>query len=795
MSPSDHQAGSPSANSNGIGSGTPSTPAAAGTPKSATGAKGKDKASDDGEGKGTKSETSASGSHANSPAPNSGEDRKDGEDKPASRPTTSALHLNQYIARDHLHAAALYNQTTSKNELIREKRKEAQYYADLRRVRATNPGAIYGPGYQGFGNGYTDGKTQIVYPAQRKRVGGRKATSIRFNRKALQEAAEQQEILVPVRLEVDYEKHKLRDTFTWNLHDRTVPTRVFAEQLVEDFHLPLTKDLVEEVRKQIDEQVTDFHPHVFFEDQPLNPTLPYWAYKNDEMRILIKLNITIGHHTLVDQFEWDINNPNNSPEEFAQLLTREMCLSGEFTTAIAHSIREQAQLYTKSLYMTGHPFDGRPIEEEDLRNALLPSPVPNTIRTAFHAKDYTPLLYELNDQDLDRAEKSELREARRKRRRRGGPALPDLKDVPKTYRSQIVSSVLPGAVQSVSELRTHKRTVRDGDPSESEDSDSGVEPTPQPAPANLSNLTRRQRGAALNAQTAMRNSAARSATPELEGLQPPRHLTQRVTPSPLSFSRRADVPESILVKLRVPKDKFIKLLKDLEAKEKAAKEAEEKREKERIEKEKAEAAKKEDTKIKAEVPDTKPARGTPTPGPTSGTPTPGHTSKPDLKDPKTSASPAPAATKSTRGASSTPSNATPSASSPPRPKASKEKVVRSLPLHTKGASSNGSQPPPPAWLTKAIADIAKTYPDDKIETVMRLTPLDPETEQPLNAAQQSAAAAKGVELKMVYSPKIRCLDCPGKAYIPGPGETLENFMVHLRNKNHRDKVDARTGKK
>lgn len=39
--------------------------------------------------------------------------------------------------------------------------------------------------------------------------------------------------------------------------------------------------------------------------------------------------------------------------------------------------------------------------------------------------------------------------------------------------------------------------------------------------------------------------------------------------------------------------------------------------------------------------------------------------------------------------------------------------------------------------------------------------------------------------------RIKCLDCPGKLYTPGPGETLSNYEVHLKNRLHRQKVNER----
>ena len=94
---------------------------------------------------------------------------------------------------------------------------------------------------------------------------------------------------------------------------------MFAETLVEDFKIPQEhlQFVSQEVFKIISETVGEYYPHIFLEEQTEDPSAPDAGSKNDEMRIVVKLNITIGAHTLVDQFEWDINNPLNSPEEFA----------------------------------------------------------------------------------------------------------------------------------------------------------------------------------------------------------------------------------------------------------------------------------------------------------------------------------------------------------------------------------------------------------------------------------------------------------------------------------------------
>lgn len=500
--------------------------------------------------------------------------------RPRETPADKIL-LEQYVNRE-FHHSALMAWKNPHQELLQQKRAERDYYLSLQHERQVNPGAIFGSGYEGYGNARTDLKSQhpqLLYPSNRRRPGGRKAKDLRISRDDMLAQAEQLEDLVPIRLDIDWDKIKLRDTFTWNLHDRVTPPDVFAEKLVEDLRLPLEScgPLVRQISQSIQDQLADFYPQVFMEEEALDPHLPYHAYKNDEMRILVKLNITIGQHTLVDQFEWEINNPLNSPEEFAIQMTKDLSLPGEFTTAIAHSIREQVQLFTKSLYILSHPFDGRPIEDPDLKASFQPSPLPSPFRPFQSAKDFTPYLYELNEAELERTEVSISREQRRQKRsvnRRGGPALPDLKDRQRTIRTLVVSSVIPGAASSIEESRLFKRSgtsrsrraaagQRDGG-DESDDSDSEESSADSPAVSHLAQgtaRTRGMRGAASVAQAAMRANLVRSATPEVASLHEPRGSIRRRDYRDDS----SDVPDKLVVKLKISRDKFRQFIKDMKS--------------------------------------------------------------------------------------------------------------------------------------------------------------------------------------------------------------------------------------
>jgi SWI/SNF-related matrix-associated actin-dependent regulator of chromatin subfamily B protein 1 len=528
------------------------------------------------------------------------------------------VELEQYQHRTDIHTAALVSDTTEQTllhefkkggkwsymrhrglspVLIRDEKDDYLSKHGVERPRWFDPpvkplrdsATVFGLGYGQYGN-LGNGITQqpkpwIRYPAERRRAGGKVTKELRISRKDIATQAEQLDELVPIRLDVEWNKVRLRDTFTWNLHDGVVATNQFAQQLVEDFGLPLDQcgPLVQQVTTSLREQIQDFYPHVFIEEEALDPHLPYLAYKDDEMRITIKLNITIGQHTLVDQFEWEINNPSNSPEDFARQMTRDLSLAGEFTTAIAHSIREQSQLFTRSLYVMGHPFDGRPIEDQELKSGFLPSPMPSPFRPYQAAKEFTPYLYELNEVELEKTELSLSREERRQKRsvnRRGGPALPDLKDRRRTIRTLVVSSVLPGAAESLEDSRIFKRAVaatgkgrrpgyghRDGldDSDESESEDSA--PDSPAIPTHLLSgtaRTRGMRGAATAAQAAMRGNIARSATPEASNLH--HHETRT---SGRKFGGREyreesvdDVAPSLIVKLSIPRDRYRQFTRD-----------------------------------------------------------------------------------------------------------------------------------------------------------------------------------------------------------------------------------------
>ncbi|WWC92081.1 uncharacterized protein L201_007035 [Kwoniella dendrophila CBS 6074] len=71
----------------------------------------------------------------------------------------------------------------------------------------------------------------------------------------------------------------------------------------------------------------------------------------------------------------------------------------------------------------------------------------------------------------------------------------------------------------------------------------------------------------------------------------------------------------------------------------------------------------------------------------------------------------------------------------------------------------------PIWASRALSDLRAKYPRDDFVVVQKPRPVD---------------APPGGQIEW----RAKCMDCPGRIYSLGPGETLQNFEVHLKNRAH-----------
>ncbi|CEG49708.1 swi snf-related matrix-associated actin-dependent regulator of [Plasmopara halstedii] len=142
------------------------------------------------------------------------------------------------------------------------------------------------------------------------------------------------ELLIPIRLDIDIEGYRFIDSFSWNLHEKEFTFETFAAALVRDLDLP--NCFYQRITKSIQEQV-----------HKAQAVLPWHEAVTGESLHPIYINLRLCDTIYTDRFEWDLNNTSNSPERFAQVVCEDLGLSGEFEAQVALSIREQLHDYSK----------------------------------------------------------------------------------------------------------------------------------------------------------------------------------------------------------------------------------------------------------------------------------------------------------------------------------------------------------------------------------------------------------------------------------------------------------------
>ncbi|BGP12836.1 SWI/SNF chromatin-remodeling complex subunit [Rhodosporidiobolus nylandii] len=661
----------------------------------------------------------------------------------------------------------------------------------------------------------------------------------------LRATASTPEHLIPIRLDLEHEVYKLRDTFTWNLEETTITPQLFAEHLLADLRLPrdpFLKQMVVSIQKQLEEAKVSaaYEGYVdasvgeaaeesrgWWEERARKRRrlgkeravegeeateaeegpLPVAGEREDGLRVLIKLDITLDTIQLVDKFEWELSNPRNSPEEFAETFAAELGLTGEFATAIAHSIREQVELYTRSLYLL-HYSKGGVVSDDDLRREFLPS-LQDPFRTDL-AESFTPLLHQLTRDEVDRLEKEHDRENRRKRRQTKGRGvtLPD-REPARTNRTLVPRS-LPGLVSFEVDIKQHKTYHL---PELNEPYPIVGRPVPpKPAyldtndasPLKLQLKSSAAAGSLVGVAAANRWKKGAQAEGGGPGESPVKAAPGRkkppvIRPNPEElglhehivdgqwFCANCGVPERVAVGRRKGPtgkdslcglcgkyfhrykrqrpctytrdlDTHLRLRAEEDAKSKGKKRG-------------AEGAASEDV-------NTRPARSNARSAPASRAMSPGSSIHDGGDDSDASSSGSPRKRRTGYyGSPDTPfvqldsddsdEEESVAEGSPPPTQQSPPQPAAPLPVPPPPAQPSGPQPLP--WMLAAAAELRARQVDDRFEIIPRPRPADP----------------------AVQEWRIRCLDCPGKLYNLGPGETLDGFLVHFKNRVHRTNVDTR----
>jgi len=197
-----------------------------------------------------------------------------------------------------------------------------------------------------------------------------------------------EEELVPIRLDLEFDGIKVRDAFCYNKNETIITPEIFAEILCDDLEIN-NPGAVSQIANSMRQQIAAYE-----ELLPMEGAV--------DQRAQIKLNVNVQNENLTDTIEWDIAQPENSPEEFANVLCKDLQIGGEFLPAIAYSIRGQLAFYRRTF---AHSDSQLPTI-----SGLHP------IRSEGEAEAFCPALEIMSDADLEKRIRDSDRNTRRMRR-------------------------------------------------------------------------------------------------------------------------------------------------------------------------------------------------------------------------------------------------------------------------------------------------------------------------------------------------------------------------------------------
>ncbi|EGW30983.1 chromatin structure remodeling complex protein SFH1 [Spathaspora passalidarum NRRL Y-27907] len=137
------------------------------------------------------------------------------------------------------------------------------------------------------------------------------------------------QILIPIKiaLENSNSTHKLVDFFMWNLNESLITPYQFAEIVCNDLELP--NAMISQIADSINQQIEEYN----FASNLQLPT-------NNPCNVIIDLAVNLNKQLYQDRFEWDLNQNEVTPEQFAQIVVADVGLSLEFKPAISHALHE-----------------------------------------------------------------------------------------------------------------------------------------------------------------------------------------------------------------------------------------------------------------------------------------------------------------------------------------------------------------------------------------------------------------------------------------------------------------------
>lgn len=236
----------------------------------------------------------------------------------------------------------------------------------------------------------------------------------------LQQAQQQPDVIVPIKLNVTHNGLVLRDSILWNVSDEMLTAETFANMMVED--LDLTKSVETTIAAQINDQLEQYQELL---SHPNNQIIDQFLQNEGEFHAVLELSVYIGEDFFTDRIEWNFLDEYYTPEMFAKDIVRDMSLRREFETAIAFSVYEEIYKIKRELvdnpqqitqYIDTLPFFNLVHQSSKVDDASKLSVQGIRYDKKKLGEEFSPSLERLSEWEIEKRETEKERNLRRRKR-------------------------------------------------------------------------------------------------------------------------------------------------------------------------------------------------------------------------------------------------------------------------------------------------------------------------------------------------------------------------------------------
>jgi chromatin structure-remodeling complex subunit SFH1 len=219
---------------------------------------------------------------------------------------------------------------------------------------------------------------------------------LHFSEYDLNVNSQQEEILIPIRLDLEHNANRITDFFMWNLNENLISYEQFALITCQDLDLPTS--FQQQIASSIKSQVEEYTNVVTIQ-------LP----KDIDIHVIINLSCNLDKNLYEDKFEWDLTSDTVTPELFARYVVMDMGLPLEFLPAITHALHETI-LKLKKDCIDGH------LPQEIFNQSAFGYEAGIRLDHETLGAGWTPSVEELSPWEIEKREMERERNIRRMKR-------------------------------------------------------------------------------------------------------------------------------------------------------------------------------------------------------------------------------------------------------------------------------------------------------------------------------------------------------------------------------------------